>query len=107
MPADEPRRVLGDRESALPLPSALVLLALLGALPAACKGAPSEEGIVALSSPTPAAASVNPVEDPRTRPKPDGPRLGAVAMAATIHLKADRRSPKIGYLRAGGTVVRG
>src|SRR4051812_15443503 len=77
----------------------------LGAL-AACKGAPSEEGVVALSMPAPAATA--PAEDdPATLPHPGGPRLGAVAMAATIHVKPDRRSAKLGYLRAGGTVVRG
>src|SRR5262249_15308850 len=60
------------------------------------------EGIVSLSAPTSDVAV-----DPATIPKPNGPRLGAVQMTAPIYLKPDRRSPKIGYLRAGGTVVRG
>lgn len=40
-------------------------------------------------------------------PKPGGPRLGAVQMVAPIYQKPDRRSAKLGYLRAGGTVTRG
>lgn len=89
-------------------------LALAGAVMAAgalalvgCKGkdGASREGIISLSggaSKDKAAAL-----DPAMEPRPGGPRLGAVAMVAPIHLKADRRSPKIGYLRAGATVVRG
>jgi lipoprotein-anchoring transpeptidase ErfK/SrfK len=69
------------------------------------KAAPSKEGVVDLSG---AAASEKGLAlDPATEPKPGGPRVGAVAMAAPIYLKPDRRSPKVGYLRAGGTVVRG
>ena len=88
-------------------------LALVGAVAAAgglalagCKGKDaSREGIVSLSG---AAASDKGIAlDPATEPREGGPRLGAVAMVAPIYLKPDRRSPKIGYLRAGGTVVRG
>jgi lipoprotein-anchoring transpeptidase ErfK/SrfK len=87
-----------------------VVAALAASLDLGCKGAPSEEGIVALSKEAPAAATAPllPAEsDPATQPRPGGPRIGAIAMAATIFLKPDRRSQKIGYLRAGGTVVRG
>jgi hypothetical protein len=70
----------------------------------ACKGKEnaSPEGIVSLSAP---AAQVQ--DDPAMIPKPNGPRIGAVQMAAPIYEKPDRRSTKIGYLRAGGTAVRG
>jgi lipoprotein-anchoring transpeptidase ErfK/SrfK len=66
------------------------------------KGGAGREGIVSLS-----AASSDVAVDPATEPKAGGPRLGAVKMAAIIYEKPDRRSAKIGYLRAGGTVVRG
>ena len=93
--------------------------ALLGALPllvlvggtlalAGCKGgkeAASREGVISLSGATPAEKGLT--LDPATEPRASGPRLGAVAMAAPIYLKPDRRSPKLGYLRAGATVVRG
>ena len=88
-------------------------LVLVGAVAAAgalalagCKGKDaSKEGIISLSG---AAASDKGVAlDPATEPRAGGPRLGAVAMTAPIYLKPDRRSPKIGYLRAGATVVRG
>jgi len=64
---------------------------------------PPKEGIVALSAP----AEQAPALDPAMEPKEGGPRIGAVEMVAPIFLKPDRRSPKIGYLRAGGTAVRG
>lgn len=60
----------------------------------------SPEGIVSLS-----AAAQN-EDDPAKIPRPDGPRIGAVQMVAAIYEKPDRRSTKIGYLRAGGTAVR-
>jgi len=69
------------------------------------KGAASKEGIIGLSGQ--AASDNGAALDPAMEPKPGGPRLGAVAMVAPIYLKPDRRSPKIGYLRAGATVVRG
>ena len=69
----------------------------------ACQGKDARpEGIVSLSAPAP-----NVAEDPATMPKEGGPRLGAIKMVAAIYSKPDRRSPKLGYLRAGGTVVRG
>ena len=72
---------------------------------AGCRGkdqTPKPEGVVALSSPTSDGQL-----DPAMEPKPGGPKLGAVHLAAPIHIKPDRRSRKLGYLRAGGTVVRG
>lgn len=69
-----------------------------------CKTANNEgnaEGIVSLSAPAEKEA------DPATLPKEGGSRIGAIEMAAPIYLKPDRRSQKIGYLRAGATVVRG
>ncbi len=92
-------------------PSAGWALALTGAIASAaalggCKrGAPepTKEGVVSLSSPK----QDGPSFDPAMEPKAGGARLGAVEMAAPIYLKPDRRSPKIGYLRAGATVVRG
>jgi len=76
----------------------------LGALAfVGCKGKEGfSEGIVSLSAPAEQAAA-----DPATVPKEGGPRIGAVEMAAIIYEKPDRRSPKLGYLRAGATAVRG
>lgn len=86
--------------------------ALLAALvlASACKGKKEgvkSEGIFALGSAIPLSKS-EPEEsqDPATFPRDGGPKLGAVAWAATIYEKADRRSDKLGYLRAGGTIVR-
>ncbi len=85
------------------------LSALAGALAftalAGCReqGAPSKEGVVSLSAPAEAPKAL----DPAMEPKQGGPKLGAIAMVAPIYQKPDRRSPKIGYLRAGGTAVRG
>jgi len=76
---------------------ALGALALLG-----CRGHDSPEGVVSLSAPAEQMAA-----DPATVPKAGGPRIGAVEMAAPIFIKPDRRSQKIGYLRAGATAVRG
>jgi lipoprotein-anchoring transpeptidase ErfK/SrfK len=72
---------------------------------AACHGKEnaSAEGIVSLSAPAAQVAH----DDPATLPRPDGPRIGAVQMAAPIYEKPDRRSAKLGYLRAGGTAPRG
>lgn len=63
------------------------------------------EGIVNLSA-TAGAPAVK-EDDPAMIPKPGGPQIGAVEMAAPIYEKPDRRSSKIGYLRAGGVTVRG
>src|SRR3954470_13738263 len=86
-----------------------VLLSAVSALvafAAGCKGndGPPKEGIVALSQTAPEVA---PALDPAMEPKEGGPMLGATEMAAPIFQKPDRRSPKIGYLRAGGTLTRG
>ncbi len=71
----------------------------------ACKGGAKKEGapegIVSLS------AAAEKLLDPATEPKEGGPKIGAVSMGAPIYSKADRRSQKIGYLRAGGTATRG
>jgi hypothetical protein len=87
---------------------AATVLAAAGVLfvaAAGCKGKDDlpKEGIVALSSPAEAA----PALDAAMEPKEGGPRIGAVEMVAPIYQKPDRRSPKIGYLRAGGAVTRG
>ena len=58
--------------------------------------------MISLSSPK----QEGPSFDPAMEPKEGGARLGAVEMAAPIYLKPDRRSPKIGYLRAGAIVDR-
>jgi hypothetical protein len=105
---------------------ACVALALFGALAAvgACledseTGETAEEtsgdtgveaaptGVVAVGSASaPPPADAVPLDD-ATRPRADGPRLGAIAMTAPIFAMPDRRSVKLGYLRAGGTVARG
>jgi hypothetical protein len=93
--------------------SALGAIALAGVLLpagalAGCKGkeTAAREGVIGLSNATP-ANDKGLVLEPAMEPKADGPRLGAVAMAAPIFVKPDRRSAKAGYLRAGATVVRG
>ncbi len=68
---------------------------------------PSPEGVVSLSGAAPASSGAELVIEPAMEPKAGGPRIGAVQMAATIWEKPDRRSAKLGYLRAGGTAVRG
>lgn len=89
----------------LVLTGAVASAAALGLAGCRGKDAASREGIVSLSG---AAATDKGVAlDPATEPRSGGPRLGAVAMVAPIYLKPDRRSSKIGYLRAGATVVRG
>ncbi|EYF08799.1 L,D-transpeptidase [Chondromyces apiculatus] len=83
--------------------TALALCVSALALPACDRNAQAApEGIVSLS----AAASNQQDDDPQKMPRPDGPRLGAVQMAAPIFERPDRRAPKLGYLRAGGTTVR-
>lgn len=89
---------------------ASITLALAAALAAAvgCRSSdePSKEGVVTVSAVAPQDPKEAPL-DPAMEPKAGGPRIGAIAMVAPIYLKADRRSAKIGYLRAGATVVRG
>lgn len=87
----------------------LSALASLTALSASgslgCRGkqeAAPADGIVALSQ-----TAAEPPLDPAMEPKPGGPKLGAIQYTSPIYEKADRRSSKIGYLRAGGLVVRG
>jgi lipoprotein-anchoring transpeptidase ErfK/SrfK len=92
------------------LPTAVLVSAIgVAAFLAGCKGGkdgPSHEGVINLSGAAPAEKDGLTL-DPAMQPKPGGPRLGAVAMAAPIYVKPDRRSAKTGYLRAGATVVRG
>jgi lipoprotein-anchoring transpeptidase ErfK/SrfK len=100
--------MLVKREPAASSRAVAVSAALLVVAMAGCKGGkdgPTKEGIIGLSGAT--ANDKGSALDPAMEPKPGGPRLGAVAMVAPIYLKPDRRSPKIGYLRAGATVVRG
>jgi lipoprotein-anchoring transpeptidase ErfK/SrfK len=83
----------------------LLAAAALSSAALACKGQndPPKEGIVALSS----SAEAAPALDPAMEPKEGGPKIGAVEMVAPIFVKPDRRSAKIGYLRAGGVLTRG
>lgn len=76
--------------------------AALSSVASGCKDGPAQEGIVALSAP----AEAGPGLDPAMEPREGGPKIGAVEMVAPIYSKPDRRSPKLGYLRAGGTVTR-
>ncbi len=80
------------------------IIATLVGLPG-CDGDESAhpEGVVSLAGVT----ASEPVLDPAMVPKEGGPKLGAVALVAPIYEKADRGAPKVGYLRAGGTVTRG
>lgn len=84
--------------------AATVAACLVGAL-TGCRGkdGAGQQGVVSLSAPANAAPEL----DPAMEPRPDGPRIGAVEMAAPIYIKPDRRSAKIGYLRAGATAPRG
>ncbi|WP_437510860.1 L,D-transpeptidase [Sorangium sp. So ce1099] len=101
-----------QRSSAFPapargsLPLALAVAALASPLLSACSSGENAtpEGIISLSA---GAAQTTSENDPATFPRVDGPRIGAVQMVAPIYEKADRRSPKLGYLRAGGTAPRG
>jgi hypothetical protein len=99
------RETVTARRRATALPLTLCLAVATAAALSGCKGkdAGDNGGIISLSAPAPAPEA----NDPAKEPKPGGPRLGAVEMAAPIYQKPDRRSPKIGYLRAGSTVVRG
>jgi lipoprotein-anchoring transpeptidase ErfK/SrfK len=90
-----------------------LLLALLAL--AACKGkdeagAAEREGIFGLGDVPDLAKSAGGVsllpETPETLPKEGGPRLGSISYVSPIFEGPDRRSEKIGYLRAGGTLVR-
>lgn len=92
---------------------ALVLGALLVAA-AACKSKPSNEtpsleGIFGLSE-APAlskeAAESQLPTSPETMPVANGPKLGSIVFATPIYASPDRRSEKVGYLRAGGQLTR-
>ncbi len=88
----------------------LAVAAVLGAL-TGCKAKGEESASGGILGDAPALskqASEGPVlpTEPETMPRPDGPRLGAVSYVAPIFDHPDRRSEKIGYLRAGGTVPR-
>jgi len=103
----EGRRFFHVRRAAaiLGAAGALFAMAAMAAMAAGCKSkdSPPREGIVALS----ATAEAAPELDPAMEPKEGGPRIGATEMVAPIYQKPDRRSAKIGYLRAGGTLTRG
>jgi lipoprotein-anchoring transpeptidase ErfK/SrfK len=107
--AEEMRRTYGNslRPSSIAASAPLALVALLSL--AACKGnaTPAPEGVVSLAGTAAVDDKPAPKLDPAMEPKAGGPKIGAVEMAAIIYQKPDRRSPKIGYLRAGGTAVRG
>jgi len=65
-------------------------------------------GVVAVGSATPVAPPVPEVPlDDSMKPKEGGPKLGAITLSAVIQAQPDRRSAKIGYLRAGGVLNRG
>ncbi|WP_437578797.1 L,D-transpeptidase [Sorangium sp. So ce887] len=101
-----------QRSSAIPAPArgffppALAVAALALPVLPACTGGENAtpEGIISLSAGADQTSAEN---DPATLPRADGPRIGAVQMVAPIYEKADRRSAKLGYLRAGGTAPRG
>ncbi|NUP08325.1 MAG: L,D-transpeptidase [Polyangiaceae bacterium] len=90
-----------------------IALASLSVHAAGCKdksqSGPSKDGIFALGD-VPALSktegAVELPETPETTPREGGPRLGAVEFVAPIYQEPDRRSDKVGYLRAGGTLVR-
>jgi lipoprotein-anchoring transpeptidase ErfK/SrfK len=93
---------------AIPL---VAVVAALVCLAIGCKSKPKEpaskDGIFGLENGTPAADRTADSDDPATVPHDGGPLIGAVEMVAPIYEKSDRRSPVIGYVRAGGTIVRG
>jgi len=92
----------------------LAALALTLVSAPACKSrskdkAGNETGIFSLAD-APALEKTAPASNlpttPETMPHDGGPRLGAVEFTAPIYAEPDRRAEKVGYLRAGGTVVR-
>ena len=88
--------------------ASVVAIASLGG----CKGKEENKPALGIFGDAPALSKSAEAEgsglstDPETVPKPDGPRIGAVAYVAPIYGQPDRRADKLGYLRAGGTVVR-
>ncbi len=83
-------------------------LSFAATLAVGCKKAAKENdnggGLPALSK---SSAPNQAFDAPELIPEADGPRLGAAEFAAPIFAQPDRRSTKIGYLRAGGTIPRG
>ncbi len=90
-----------------PLACALSVVLVAAALGSAgCKRrspSSSSDDAPALAKPEAAEAPLDPAMEPRA----GGPKLGAIQLVAPIFEKPDRRSPKLGYLRAGATVARG
>lgn len=85
------------------------LLAASTACKSKSKEGPSADGIFGLSDAPALSKEGAQSQLPttlETMPVAGGPRLGAVVFATPIHADADRRSDKIGYLRAGGTLTR-
>lgn len=96
----------------------MILAALLGAAglvsAVSCKTKENpvsgKDGIFALGDAPPLAKTADEAAvpaEPDMMPKPGGAKIGAVEFTAPIYEKPDRRSEKIGYLRAGGTLERG
>ncbi|MFO0554767.1 MAG: L,D-transpeptidase [Polyangiaceae bacterium] len=108
----EPTPARRVRRRAALASAAFLALASLASGGCKSKGATDsgKQGIFGLAE-TPALAKSNALvqnlpSSPETMPAASGPRLGAVEFAAPIFKEPDRRSEKIGYLRAGGTVAR-
>ncbi|HTJ82979.1 MAG TPA: L,D-transpeptidase [Polyangiaceae bacterium] len=60
----------------------------------------------ALAKSADAEGGVTLPETPETMPREGGPKIGAAEYVAPIYSEPDPRSDKLGYLRAGGTLVR-
>ncbi len=94
------------------LSAGALVIAALAAVGCKGKDAPgsAEEGIFgmkdapALSKEAPQGVGLP--ETPETMPQEGGPKIGAAEYVAPIYVQPDIRSDKLGYLRAGGTVVR-
>ncbi len=80
-------------------------LGIVGGCKSKSKEGAHQEGVVGPG--VPSLSKQEESDDPETLAKDGGPRIGAVEMTAPIYERADRRSAVIGYLRAGGTLVRG
>ncbi|NUO51927.1 MAG: L,D-transpeptidase [Polyangiaceae bacterium] len=89
--------------------AAIVAFATLGA----CKGKDQKEDTSGIFGDVPGlskSAENNegpPLpSEPDMMPKEGGPKIGAISYVAPLYEKPDRRSEKVGYLRAGGTLIR-
>jgi hypothetical protein len=86
----------------------LALTALFAAAPA-CKskseGTPASKAFGRRSARPQGRRVVLPTA-PETMPVAGGPKLGSIAFATPIYASPDRRSEKVGYLRAGGQLTR-